>query len=55
MADVTTILNAFHSHIKPIPLRKQCIHYSAVFMKEENFILCIHYGTTENIFNNKTA
>ena len=55
MADVTTVLNDFHSHKTPIPLRVQCIHYGVVLMKEETFVLSIHKGTTKNIFHSKTV
>ena len=53
MADVTTILNDFHSHKTPIPLRVQCSHYGVVLMKEEKFVLSIHNDTTNNIFHSK--
>jgi hypothetical protein len=53
MADVTTILNDFHSHKTPVRLRVQCIHYGVVLMKEEKFVLSIHNGTTKSIFYSK--
>jgi hypothetical protein len=55
MADVTTILNEFYSHKTPIPLGAKCIHYGVVLMKEENFVLRIHNGTTKDNFHSKTA
>jgi hypothetical protein len=55
MADVTTTLNDFCSYKTPIPLGAQCIPYGVVFMKDENFVLRIHNGTTKNNFHSKMA